>query len=101
MGISMKKKKLDSGNISLSFDGAATIYTVKKLKDLLMPELKESQGLELNLSNVKQIDTAGFQLLVFIKREAENAGKRIILTEASNEVNTIFSFYNEKYTDSQ
>ncbi len=102
MSVSFSKEKNDldkgsnnSGKVSISPGEDLTVYSVGKLKDKLVDELKKSSELELDLSDAKKVDTAGFQLLVFIKREAEIAKKSVSLINLSNEAKSIFNLYGE------
>ena len=61
-------------------EGELTIYTVKALKERLLADLSEHQELELDLSEVNEIDAAGLQLLVMIKQQAKALGKGLQMT---------------------
>ena len=63
-----------------------TIYHALDLKQSLCNAIKEHGALELDLSQVGEIDTAGLQLLIFAKREAALAGKEIRITAHSRAV---------------
>lgn len=55
--------------------GDMTIYQVAEMKPTLLSGLREGGEIELNLSEVSEMDTAGFQLLLMLKREASRLGK--------------------------
>jgi anti-anti-sigma factor len=57
-----------------------TIYTALELKDKLLARLATTEELELDLSEVSEIDAAGLQLLVTIKQEAAALGKVVRFT---------------------
>lgn len=59
-----------------------TIYHALELKEKLLDALAQTADLELNLAQVGEMDTAGLQLLVLLKKEAQRAGKcvRIVRT---------------------
>lgn len=57
-----------------------TIYTALELKDKLLTGLAEAEELELDLSEVGEIDAAGLQLLVMIKQQAAASGKVLSFT---------------------
>jgi anti-anti-sigma factor len=61
-------------------DGELSIYTVLDLKDKLLKGLSAGDKLELDLSGVGEIDGAGLQLLVMIKKEAAALGKTLNFT---------------------
>lgn len=95
MKLRILKKKGENGTVLLTMIGELTVYTVAKLKGVLMNELNAFSGVVLNLSGIDDADTAGFQLMLFMKREAESAGKPFVIDEASARVKSIFSLYNE------
>lgn len=63
--------------------GEMTIYHAAKMKEELLPCLELGAELEINLSEVSEMDTAGFQLLLLAKRVATAGGKPMRLTEHS------------------
>ena len=95
MKVKIKKKKRDSGSVSLFLDGEVNVYSVVKLKKHFMNEMKSSSDLKIDLSDVTLFDTSGFQLLIFLKREAETANKQFVLVNPSGEVRSVFDLYNE------
>lgn len=46
-----------------------TIYTAAEMKAQLMEMLEKDAEIELDLSQVGELDTAGLQLLILVKRE--------------------------------
>lgn len=60
---------------TLALDGELTIYTAIEQKTALLNFLTSDNELELNLANVSEMDTAGLQLLILIKREASQNSK--------------------------
>lgn len=63
--------------------GEMTIYHALEMKGKLLPSLDNGAEVEIDLSEVSEMDTAGFQLLLLIKREAANAGKLLRLVAHS------------------
>jgi anti-sigma B factor antagonist len=57
-----------------------TIYTALELKEKLLTGLSTTEELELDLSRVGEIDAAGLQLLVMIKKQAAVLGKVLRFT---------------------
>ncbi len=55
---------------TLNLEGDLTIYTAAKQKEVLSDLLQNSGELEINLSGVTELDSAGLQLLILAKREA-------------------------------
>ena len=71
-----------------------TIYEATEHKRALLDALGGCAELEIDLSGVSDLDTAGIQLLVLAKREAARAGKAVRLvapSPATIEVIDLFS----------
>lgn len=62
---------------TLAIEGELTIFTAAEQKTALLGFLNSDDELEINLSKVSEIDTAGLQLLILIKREAAKSGKTL------------------------
>ena len=71
-----------------------TIYHAAIQKKALIDALNASARLEIDLSAVGEIDTAGFQLLVLVKREAQRLGKQAHIVAHSEAVRELLDFYN-------
>lgn len=71
-----------------------TIYNAASQKSQLLDAFSECDELDLDLSQVGEMDTAGFQLLILAKREALNAGKRLRLVAHSKAVTELLDLYN-------
>lgn len=54
-----------------------TIFTAAEQKERLLAFLLMADELELDLSKVEEMDSAGLQLLILLKREAKAAGKHL------------------------
>ncbi len=78
----MDNKNQQSGRIVI-YEDELTIYTVLELKDTLRESFAATEELELDLSRVGEIDAAGLQLLVLIKREAAVLGKVLRISHHS------------------
>lgn len=65
------------GVCKLGIDGEMSIYTAADLKGQLFPAFHECGEAELDLSRVVEMDTAGLQLLILLKKEAAAAGKAV------------------------
>jgi anti-anti-sigma factor len=83
-----------SGTQRLTLTEDLTIYTAIPLKDKLVAALAGCDELELDLSQVSEIDTAGFQLLVMAKREATRLSKALRVVAHSATVRELLDFYN-------
>jgi len=71
------------GHCTLHVAGELTIYTALDAKEQLLRVLDVCQELEIDLSEVSELDTAGFQILVLLKREAQRADKKLYLSAHS------------------
>jgi len=67
-------------------DGEMTIYTAAELKTRLLNALEERDELEVDLSGVSELDSAGLQLMVLLKREAGERGKNVRFVDHSQAV---------------
>ena len=63
--------------------GEMTIYHAAEMKGELLTCFESCAELEIDLSEVSEIDTAGFQLLLLAKRAATSAGKPLRLVAHS------------------
>jgi ABC-type transporter Mla MlaB component len=75
------------------FTGEITIYTVNKLKTILIRDLRDAIKLEFDLGNIDKFDSAGFQLFIYLDREANNAGKLIQIITKSRDVSGVFILF--------
>ncbi len=71
-----------------------TIYHAAAHKRRLLDALVATDRLEIDLSAVSEIDTAGFQLLVLVKREARRLDKQALIVAHSEAVRELLDFYN-------
>ena len=95
MRLRIVKKKGEDDTILLTIIGELTVYTVSKLKDILLKELSVFSGMVLNLDGIDEADTAGFQLILFLRREAHASGKSLVINQPSTRIRALFSLYNE------
>lgn len=77
----------------LRIEGEMTIYTAADLRAQLLPRLAEPQELEIDLSGVSELDSAGVQLLILAKREAGRCGRILRLSRHSPAVLEVFELY--------
>lgn len=71
-----------------------TIYHALDQKNRLLGALEAGDGLELDLSQVSEIDTAGLQLLILAKREAARSNKSLAIVAHSPVVRDTLDFCN-------
>lgn len=70
--------------------GEMTIYSAAELKPTLLGALGQGDEIEVDLSEVSELDTSGVQLLMLMKREAVVAGKGLMLSGHSPAVLDVF-----------
>lgn len=63
----------------VAMEGPLTIYEAARHKEKLLEALHGATKLEIDLSHVAEMDTAGIQLLVLVKREALRENKQVRL----------------------
>ena len=78
----------------LSINESMTIYQAPELKARLLETLGSAEIIELDLSQVGEIDSAGLQLLLLAKREAGAAGKTMTIVSHSPAVRELIEFAN-------
>jgi anti-anti-sigma factor len=82
------------GATRLSVDGDLTIYHAAEIKQRLIDGLRAGPVLELDLSHVGEMDTAGFQLLALAKRESLKLGSALHIVGHSPAVREVIEFFN-------
>jgi len=82
------------GRCRLVVDGNMTIYEAAADKPVLLEALRKARETEIDLSSVREMDTAGLQLLILAKREATSVGKIMRLTRHSPASLEVLDRYN-------
>ncbi|CAH1904228.1 Anti-sigma factor antagonist [Candidatus Nitrotoga sp. HW29] len=82
------------GQSLLHIDGDMTIYTAAEIKDELMTYMAQPCEREIDLSEVSEMDSAGLQMLILAKREAERHGTSLRLTGHSRAVLDVLDLCN-------
>jgi len=78
----------------LSLAEDLTIYHALEQKNILLDALSTTDDLELDLLKVSEIDTAGLQLLILLKKEAQRTGKNVSIVAHSQAVRSVIDFCN-------
>ena len=80
-----------------------TIYNAMAQKEAFLRALQNCQELDVDLSQVGEMDTAGFQILLLIKREANKAQKTLQISAQSKAVGDLIELFNMSsyFTDSR
>ena len=72
-----------NGQATLKLTGVLTIYTATEARTQIPARMAKAGTQTLDLSGIEELDTAGMQLLLWLKREAANQGKTLILAHHS------------------
>lgn len=78
----------------LSVQEDMTIYQAVAQKEQFLSALALTGHLELDLHGVAELDTAGLQLLLLLKREAANQGRTLSVVGHSPKVLDVIDFCN-------
>ncbi len=87
------REETRNGVCHLAMSGEMTIYTAAELKSELAPHLSQAQ-IEIDLSEVSEMDSAGLQLLILAKREALKDDRVLHLTKHSQAVLDVLDICN-------
>ncbi|GAB2181949.1 hypothetical protein DLREEDagrD3_21720 [Denitratisoma sp. agr-D3] len=82
------------GSGSVLIDGDMTIYDALAIKQHLITAARSNDSLNLDLSQVGAMDTAGVQLLIMAHKECQRQDKPFRITALSEAVSEIVGFYN-------
>ncbi|HVO48868.1 MAG TPA: STAS domain-containing protein [Steroidobacteraceae bacterium] len=81
----------------LKVSGEMTVYAAATLKPALLAELiAERDGIELDLSLVREFDTSGLQLLLLLQRESRVLNRKLQLTGCSPAVRGVLELCCQK-----
>jgi anti-anti-sigma factor len=78
----------------LRIEGEMTIYRAAELRQVLLDALAPPGDLNIDLSGVTEIDSAGVQLLVAAKKSAQANSTELHLTGHSAEVLEVLEIFN-------
>lgn len=78
------------GHASLRLAGPLTIYTVTEARREIPGRLQKHQAQYLDLSGVEELDTAGIQLLLWLKRDVIARGANLVFLHHSEAVVDVF-----------
>ncbi|HEX2673795.1 MAG TPA: STAS domain-containing protein [Polyangiaceae bacterium] len=80
--------------VPFAVDGEFTIYRIAELKQALLGSLERGTLLDLDLSGVTELDSAGVQLLLLAVKTARAQAKLIRLVGISPAVRDVFDLVN-------
>ncbi len=92
-------KRTDKGVCAIRISGPLNIYEAAKFKQALEGVLRDAvsfASVEVDLSEVSELDTTGVQLLVLARREAVAMGKGFRVTGAGGAPASAFETYSLK-----
>ncbi len=92
MAINVTEKSDSATHIMMADE--MTIYTALEQKNELLPHLKADQQLQLDLSGVSEIDSAGMQLLIHMKQKAKELNNDFSLVHHSQAVVEVIGLFN-------
>ena len=72
--------------IEVEIPGDMTIYEAGETRDLFKDALKKNNTINVNLSNVSEIDSSGIQLMVSLKKIADSKEKTVSFVYHSSAV---------------
>lgn len=78
----------------LALSGEMTIYRAAELKLQMLDSLNAAETLEIDLSAVSELDSAGVQLMLLLQREASANGKTMTWTHHSEAVSEVLTLLN-------
>jgi len=78
----------------LRIDGELSIYRATELKQTLLASLDQTRELEIDLAAVTELDTAGVQILMMVKRQAQATQRKLHLVGHSPAVLEVFELLN-------
>lgn len=72
-----KKDKPKDESAKFAIEGELTIYRAAELKDIIFSQINSADLVEIDLSHVTELDSAGLQLLLSAKLEAMIRDKQL------------------------
>jgi anti-anti-sigma factor len=72
-----QQDKSKTSTAHFAIEGEMTIYRAAELKESLLPHIDHASVIEIDLSQVSEIDSAGLQLLIAAKLEAMIRDKQL------------------------
>jgi anti-sigma B factor antagonist len=87
-------KKRKNATSILRIEGEMSIYRAVELKQTLLASLNEAAELEVDLAAVTELDTAGVQILMLLKRQALATRRKLRLVAHSPAVLEVFELLN-------
>src|SRR5262245_43833243 len=86
--------KLDGELVQIKIAAALNIYVAAEAKEQLLNALKQGQEVEVDLSELEELDTAGVQLMLMLKHEAQRANKACLFMHHGPAVREVMDLLN-------
>lgn len=80
------ERKMSRHAFKLSIEGEMTVFMVDELKEAILPVIAHFREIEIDLSQISEIDRAGLLLMVAMKLEAITWGRDLYFTGHSEPV---------------
>lgn len=91
----MQIKLSQNGDTSnAQIEGELTIYTATELKEQLLQEFGKCKQLQLDLSGVEEVDSAGMQILLLVRKQAIAEEKTLTLSKTSESLECYIDLFN-------
>lgn len=85
--------EVDNKTLYLRPSDEITIYQVEGFAKRLIPLLEGLEEIKVDMRQVGKIDTAGFQLLISLKKSCEASGKKFEIYEINGSVSNFMKLY--------
>ncbi len=82
------------GLLRLQIEGEMTIFTAEELMKRMFEDYAECSGMEMDLSQVTEMDTSGFQLLYMARKESLESDRTFRIISHSPAVMSVLETYN-------
>jgi len=96
MEIDVKKK---GSSLNIKPVGELSIYSADEFKKCYAKDGAKHKKIEIDLSSISRLDTAGFQVLLMTRCDAQRNDRAIQYVNPSDEVLRICRMYQEKIED--
>lgn len=86
-----------------NISGELTIYTVQEYKDVILDKFTLNKKIDVDLSDIDEIDMSGLQLLSMLFKESDSNGIEINITSLNDvshdaiKISQLFPAFNSNY----
>lgn len=92
--MSIEVNEIDGGSVLISVQDEMSIYSVLEQKNTIYSYIKRDCELQIDLSEVSEIDSAGIQLLMYLKNEANRKKNELSFLNHSQAVVDVVETFN-------